>query len=89
MNATAQRTHRTVTESLAARIETLETLTEQLAKNGDILHRQLRALQQQHVEALEHANQIAAQIRDFHEQHDVSERRLTHLERPRSFWNRK
>lgn len=32
-----------IKESLAARIETLETLTEQLAKNGDILHRQLRA----------------------------------------------
>ena len=52
MNATEQRTHRTVTEELHARIETLETLVTQMSRNCDYLK---RMSDEHHNQLLNHA----------------------------------
>lgn len=47
MNATEQRTHRTVTQDLDARLRVVETLLEQVTRNCDILYRQMVAFRAQ------------------------------------------
>lgn len=47
MNATEQRTHRTVTQDLDGRLRVVETLLEQVTRNCDILYRQMVAFRAQ------------------------------------------